>query len=450
MTAAKDNPVVIVGAGITGLSLAAMLTIRGFRTIVVEKDDYVGGLARSFTYDGFTFDIGPHRFHSEKDEVVKFVRETLGSDYLEIDRNSQVHFAGHYYPWPLRPKELLLHFPPRIAAQVMLDLVLLYRKEDPISFRDQIENMYGSTLYKHFFEGYSSKFLGITPELTDRDWATTGVDRAIIDKRLKMNSLWQLVWNTILPGNVPEVKFIYPRGGCGVFTDLLAEYIKREGGEVLLGTEATDLEIENGTITKLSAGGQTIKPSLVVWTGTVHSMAEALDLEQPNLEYLALVCYNMCLTEGHAFDFQWCYHGDPDIFFSRVSIPDRFSPDSTPGNKRSYCVEVSCREDDDIYHEPEKYLDRILRDLKHVDLLRTDREVISVHPESFPWAYPIYKLGYRDDLARFQSQLKGYNNLYAAGRLGKFWYNNMDHCIEESLELSEKLVNRLSRPGGRA
>ncbi len=447
MTPVDQRPVVIVGAGVTGLSLAALLAMRGIRSVVVEKEDRVGGLARSFTYDGFTFDIGPHRFHSEKEEVVKFIRETLGSDYLEIDRNSQVHFAGHYYPWPLRPKELLLHFPPRIAVQVILDLMLLYRRNEPVSFRDQIENMYGTTLYRHFFEGYSSKFLGITPELTDRDWATTGVDRAIIDKRLKMNSLWQLVWNTILPGNVPEVKFLYPRGGCGVFTDLLADYVVREGGEVLTGTEIEQLEVKAGRIEKVTVAGQTIKPSLVVWTGTIHSLAGALELPPPDLDYLALVCYNIALTEGQKFDFQWCYHGDPDIFFSRVSIPDRFSPDSTPGQKRSYCVEVSFRVDDEIYHEPEKYLDRVLRDLKHVDLLKTDREVISVHPESFPWAYPIYKLGYRRDLEAFERQVKGFSNLHMAGRLGRFWYNNMDHCIEESLELSAKLYERLAPRG---
>jgi protoporphyrinogen oxidase len=259
--------------------------------------------------------------------------------------------------------------------------------------------------------------------------------------------LWQLVWNTILPGNVPEVKFLYPRGGCGVFTDLLADYVVREGGEVLTGTEIEQLEVKAGRIEKVTVAGQTIKPSLVVWTGTIHSLAGALELPPPDLDYLALVCYNIALTEGQKFDFQWCYHGDPDIFFSRVSIPDRFSPDSTPGQKRSYCVEVSCRVDDEIYHEPEKYLDRVLRDLKHVDLLKTDREVISVHPESFPWAYPIYKLGYRRDLEAFERQVKGFSNLHMAGRLGRFWYNNMDHCIEESLELSAKLYERLAPRG---
>ncbi len=448
MTATDQRPVVIVGAGVTGLSLASLLATRGIRSVVVEKESRVGGLARSFTYDGFTFDIGPHRFHTEKADVDGFVRQTLDSATIEIDRNSQVHFMGHYYPWPLRPKELLLHFPPRIAVQVMWDLLRLYRRKDPLSFRDQIENMYGTTLYQHFFEGYSSKFLGISPELTDKDWATTGVDRAIIDKRLKMNSLWQLVWNTLLPGNLPEVKFVYPEGGCGVFTDRLATHIEESGSEILTDSEVTAMEFVDGRIAKVRIGKRTIEPSLVVWSGTIHSLADALDVNRPCLDYLALVCYNFCLTAGHDLDFQWCYHGDPDVYFSRVSIPDRFAPSNTPQGKRSMCVEVACREDDDVFHNPGKYLDRVMLDLKHVGLLKTDREVLSVHPETFAWAYPIYELGYRRNLEKFDEQLSRFGNLYAAGRLGRFWYNNMDHCIEEALELSERIVDRLSGEQG--
>ena len=448
MTASKKKkkPVVIVGAGVTGLSLASLLTQQGIHCVVVEKEETVGGLARSFRYDDHTFDIGPHRFHTELNNVDSFVRDTLGPKTVEIPRNSQVHFMGHYYPWPLRPKELLLHFPPRIAFQILWDLVTLYRKPDPRSFRDQIENMYGHTLYKHFFEGYTSKFLGITPELTDSDWASTGVDRAIIDKRLKMHSLWQLIWNTMLPGNIPDVTFVYPQGGCGIFTDMLADHLTSMGGDIITGAEVDDIARTDGSITALTVGKRRIEPGLLVWTGTVHSMTRLLGLPDPNLSYLSLVCYNLSLTEGEKFEFQWCYHGDTDIFFSRVSIPENFHSGNAPGEKRGLCVEVPCAEENDIYREPERYRDRVLIDLKRVGLLKTDREITALHTERLPWAYPIYKLGYRRDLEELKASLAPFSNLVMAGRLGRFWYNNMDHCIEASLKLAHDIVQRLHGP----
>ena len=443
MSVGDTKPVVIVGAGITGLSLACLLAQRGIQCVVVEKEETVGGLARSYRYGDFTFDIGPHRFHTERKDVDGLIRETLGPEAMEIPRNSQVNFLGHFYPWPLRLKELLLHFPPKIAMKVIWDLLTLYRKPDPRSFRDQIENMYGHTLYKHFFEGYSSKFLGITPELTDRDWASTGVDRAIIDKRLKMNSLWTLVWNTVMPGNIPDVKFLYPHGGCGVYTDHLAAHLVEMGGEVLTGVEVDKISGSDDHIDSIEVAGRQIEPSLVVWTGTVHSAAQLLGLPNPSLKYLSLVCYNLCLTEGHTFHFQWCYHGDSKIIFSRVSIPENFDPDNTPGRKRALCVEVACSEHDEIYKNPDKYVDHVLTDLKREGLLKTDSEIIELHTERFPWAYPIYKLGYRRDLEALEGQLASFSNLVMAGRLGRFWYNNMDHCIEAAMELAGNIVERL-------
>ena len=443
MTSGTTKPVVIVGAGVSGLSLACLLSAQGLRCIVVEKEENVGGLARSFTYDGHTFDIGPHRFHTERKEVDSFIRDMLGSETLEIPRNSQVNFKGHFYPWPLRPKELLLHFPPRIAFQIVWDLLTLYRKPDPRSFRDQIENMYGHTLYKHFFEGYSSKFLGITPELTDADWASTGVDRAIIDKRLKMNNLWTLVWNTLLPGRTPETKFIYPDGGNGVFTDLLAAEVIRSGGEIITGAEVDEIITKDEVIQAVVIGDRRIEPSRLVWTGTLHSIAPLLGLAEPDLQYLALVCYNFSLTDGQRFDFQWCYHGDSDVIFSRVSIPENFTATNTPPSERSLCVEVACMEGDGIYRAPDRYLDRVLMDLKREGLLGTENEILEVNVERFPWAYPIYKLDYRKEVEAFEAGTARYTNLDMAGRLGKFWYNNMDHCIEASIKLADDIVSAL-------
>ncbi len=442
----KDSgPVVIVGAGVSGLTLAFLLQSRGIHCILVEKDERVGGLARSFKYDGYTFDIGPHRFHTTVAEVDSFVRSTLGTEGIEIPRNSQVQFMGHRYSWPLRPGLMLFRFPPSVLFSIGIDLLTLYKKPHPVSFRDYIENMYGKTLYRRFFEGYSSKFLGITPELTDIDWATTGIDRAIIDNRLNMHSLWQVALGSLRPSKGPPTLFVYPREGCGQFTDLLAEGFVRAGGELLTGTEIEGIDSGGGNIRAVHVAGRTISPSLLIWTGTIHAANRLLSIAPPSLRYLSLVCYNLMLTEGEHFDFQWCYHGAPEVFFSRTSIPANFSRQATPEGQRSLCVEVSCREEDEVYNAPERFLDRVLTDLKRERLLKTDSELVAVRYERAPWAYPVYKLGYRKDLDALNAQHAPFGNLIMAGRLGKFWYNNMDHCIEASQKLAGEVLERLGR-----
>lgn len=55
----KKDRVVVMGGGISGLSAAALLAQGGLEVILLEKNSRLGGRARNFTADGFTFDMGP-------------------------------------------------------------------------------------------------------------------------------------------------------------------------------------------------------------------------------------------------------------------------------------------------------------------------------------------------------------------------------------------------------
>ena len=441
----KEKPVVIVGGGITGLCLGVMLGRAGIPSVIIEKENRLGGLARSYKYGDFTFDIGPHRFHSDVDDVERFILEVLDKDYLSVPRDSLVRFKDHFYNWPIHPSYQLLKFPPKLALSIIWDLFSLYKKKPPETFKDQIINMYGQTMYHHFFEGYSSKFLTISPELTHPDWAKTGIDRAIIDNRLQIHTLWQLIRSALSSWSKTGFNFIYPKNGCETFILQMEQIYCELGGKVICGQQVDEMETNNDQIVSIRAGENSYEPSIVVWTGTVHSLMDKLHLPSPNLEYLALVCYNTMLTEGRRFSFQWSYHGATDIIFSRVSIPSNFDPANAPGDKRGMCVEVTCRTGDSIWNNPKKYLDRVVSDMIRERLIRIEQEVLDVQIERFPWAYPIYSLDYRENLKGVESSLSHMSNLIRGGRLGRFWYNNMDHCIEAGFRMAQDITTRLTR-----
>lgn len=54
--------VVVVGAGMAGLTAAAYLAREGFDVLLVDKNDRVGGLVSTFENNGFFFDTGPRAF----------------------------------------------------------------------------------------------------------------------------------------------------------------------------------------------------------------------------------------------------------------------------------------------------------------------------------------------------------------------------------------------------
>ncbi|MBN1279933.1 MAG: NAD(P)/FAD-dependent oxidoreductase [Chlorobium sp.] len=59
--------VVVIGAGIGGLTAAALLQERGINTVVFEKNDYPGGSCASFSRNGYTFDAGASVFYGFSD-----------------------------------------------------------------------------------------------------------------------------------------------------------------------------------------------------------------------------------------------------------------------------------------------------------------------------------------------------------------------------------------------
>lgn len=58
--------IIIIGAGIAGLSAASLLAARGFSVRVLEKNDYAGGKLGLLEKNGFRFDRGPSLFTDAK------------------------------------------------------------------------------------------------------------------------------------------------------------------------------------------------------------------------------------------------------------------------------------------------------------------------------------------------------------------------------------------------
>nr|WP_232795430.1 FAD-dependent oxidoreductase [Paenibacillus sp. ICGEB2008] len=52
--------VIVIGAGLGGLSCAARLSALGYRTAVFESHTLAGGFATKFTRKGYTFDVSLH------------------------------------------------------------------------------------------------------------------------------------------------------------------------------------------------------------------------------------------------------------------------------------------------------------------------------------------------------------------------------------------------------
>lgn len=439
-----DGPVVVVGGGVAGLVTAHLLAEAGCEVVVIEREPVLGGLARSYVYDDFVFDVGPHRFHVANPNVRAYLERVLRGEQTSFPRLSEVYFRDRYYRWPLRPQNLG-QLPKSIAAKAFLDLATNpLRKADATTFEGYVLNQYGPTLYEHFFKDYSVKFLGIHPRDTHSDWAKVGLNRAIIDEKLQMHNLAQLAKTTLLQANKTEMDFWYPKGGLHRTWLNVAERILELGGRILVGRGAR-LEGGDGRVDAVWAGDERIPASVVVWTAPVTVATRQLGLPVPQLDYLGLLLYNVMVNGQAARPYQWCYYGEKGIVFNRVSIPRYFSTDTCPPGAHGLCVEVTCREGDDRWRHPEALTDWVVDDLIKVGMLSSRRVVMDVRIERVAESYPVYTRRYPQELEKARQGLSAWPNLHLAGRTGMFWYNNMDHSMENAMQLAKRLLRDAGR-----
>ena len=71
-------------------------------------------------------------------------------------------------------------------------------------------------------------------------------------------------------------------------------------------------------------------------------------------------------------------------------------------------------------------------------------DVMDVHIERVRDAYPLYELRFPEKKKRVFDELDQVENLVLAGRTGLFWYNNMDHSIENGFDVVRKLLNEVT------
>ncbi len=92
-----NKTVLIVGAGIGGLTTALRLAKKGYKVEIIEKNEQAGGRLNQVKKDGFTFDSGPS-FFSMSYEFKQFADECgidIPFEFVELDPLYTVNFSGN-------------------------------------------------------------------------------------------------------------------------------------------------------------------------------------------------------------------------------------------------------------------------------------------------------------------------------------------------------------------
>lgn len=494
-----EKKVIIIGAGPAGLTAAYELLKKGnVKPIILEENDFIGGISRTATYKGNRMDIGGHRFFSKDQQVMDIWNELMplqakpskddlalniqkelpleGPDpekedrvMLKRTRVSRIFYLRKFFDYPISLKFRTfanMGFSRTMKAGFgYLGSVIHKRKED--SLESFYINRFGKPLYQMFFEDYTEKLWGVHPKNISADWGA---------QRVKGLSLSKAIWNVLKKPFVKNDKnketslieqFYYPKKGPGQLYEIMADEIIKKGGEIILNAKVNNIVVENNKISYIEALINGKQQKFVgddyISSMPIKDLFESIGQENcpeeiyhlaTELPYRDFITVGLLLnklkiknetkmkTFNNIVPDCWIYVQERDVKLGRIQIFNNWSPYMVEDfeNKIWIGLEYFCTEGDEMWNSSdEDFIKFAISELKKIDIIEDEKDVIDATRLRVKKAYPAY-FGTYKEFDKIKAYLDEISNLYCVGRNGQHRYNNMDHSMLTSIIASDLIV----------
>ena len=447
----QNKEIVILGAGLTGLSAGYVLTRGGFKVRLFERDTSVGGLSKTIVRNGFRFDLGGHRFFTKDPAVNRFVMDLMKDELVSVPRKSKIFLRNKYFDYPLKPFNAVFGLGIPTTVRIVADyaterLRRLVRKTDVLSLEDWVVNNFGRKMFDIYFKEYSEKVWGIDCGRISAEW---------VSQRIKGLSLAKAVKNAFFRLNGKDLptladEFLYPALGIGRISDRLREEIEK-CGDVVTGACVerimhTGFRID-GLVVSSRGTATAVSGEEFISSMPLTKLVQKLDPAPPErvlaaaskLRFRDLVVVAVMVKRRRVTDQTWIYIPEQKIPFGRIHEPTNWSEKMAPEGETVLVTEFFSDKGDAVWSESDERLANIT--VEHLEALGfmkrqevTDSMVVRV-----PEAYPLFEVGYSEPCDELYEYLGRFRNLHIAGRGGMFRYYNMDHAIESGIRTAEMI-----------
>lgn len=428
--------IVIIGAGLTGLSAAYHLEQLGHQNIAIfEQEASVGGLTRSFSKDGFTFDYTGHFLHSNNAYFSDFLEKVFATGELQaIERVARIFINNTFMSYPFQTNVT------QLSKELFCECVEGFIKrprlsQTPKNFKQWLLTAFGKGMCKHFFYPYNKKILSYPPHKAMAEQGGRFVPNTSLSdilSPLQDTSTKNVGYNT---------HFLYPhRGGIQSFSTNITKKLLTKPR-----TNTTIAHIDPYKKILHLADGSTEPYDMLISTMPLDSLLQKTSFgSNSNLSHQAknLVCntvinLNIGVNRPFITANHWMYFPEKKYSFYRLGCWSAISQSLAPAQTSSLYAEISA------LYPTEKELAR--------KITRTRRDALSLFGISpneiciektliLKHAYVIYDAWRKTNLPPLLETLKSTFNIHSVGRFGAWKYSSMQEAILDGKQTAEEVL----------
>lgn len=276
--------IIIVGAGLSGLTAAAYASRNGYSVLLLEKQSSPGGLVTSFEKSGYTFDAGARSI--ENSGIIRPLIEDLQLDVTLCESNVSIGITDTIVP--LRNKESVDDY------KLLMDKLFPdYRKDIDKIFSaiktvyKEMEVIYGfdNPVFKDYKQDKKYLFTTMLPWLFRFLIAVFRMNRlsmpveSYLDTLSDCQSLKDLIAQHFFKQTpmffalgyfFVYTDYLYPLGGTGKLAQALAQAIIRHGGTIEYQTEVSCIQAHDKLIETVH--GQKVHYNKLIWGADLKTL----------------------------------------------------------------------------------------------------------------------------------------------------------------------------------
>jgi protoporphyrinogen oxidase len=415
----KKVDILILGGGITGLSLGSFLGEQDY--LIAEKDETPGGYCRTTERNGFVWDYSGHFFHFKNEEIKNYLLENIDCKVLDVKKISHIHYNKRLIDFPFQTN--INQLDTSEFDECLKGLEEVDGKEISFdNFKSHVISKLGEGICNKFVIPYNEKLYAC--DLNSLDANAMG---RFFPQAVKYQDLLESFENPI-PKESYNDNFIYPVKGSFEFVKSILKRIPKE--KILTKTRITGLNMKEKVA--YTPSGE-IRFNKLVNTIPFNTLLSISGTPDPELTSNKVAVFNIGFHKGTDIKSHWIYFPGNEIFY-RVGFYNNIL-----GSKNmSLYVEIGMKGDQASLPES-SLLNAVIRDLKLSGIV-TDQKIID---HEFIIMNPAYAHITEHSQKAYDEwcETNNPNGFYSIGRYGSWTYCSIEDNILQAKKLFEKISN---------
>jgi protoporphyrinogen oxidase len=408
-----EKEIIIIGGGVTGLSLASYLDNRDY--ILLEAENELGGYCRTIKTENFVWDYSGHFFHFRDEEIKNKLISNIECEVSEIKKISKIYHKGKYIDFPFQYN--IHNLDKNEFIDCLVDLFSINKKNEYDNFKDYIYNTLGTSISEKFIIPYNQKLYSCN--LDNLDFNCMKRFFPSMNFEDYMESLSGKKFSSY------NDTFIYPKNGAFEFIKSITKNIPKE--KLLINQKVISIDLEKKIIV---TENETYAFSKLVSTIPFKKLLSITNDDSNNLNNNKVVVFNIGFDKPSENNYHWVYFSGKEIFY-RVGFYDNIHS----SDKMSLYVEIGMESNSTV--DEKKLFNRVISDLTEVGIIN-EHEVIEYNMLILDPAY-VHINKYSEEKYKSWSEKWNEFGIYSIGRYGSWTYCSIEDNIIQSKKISKIL-----------